>query len=288
MIDILIAVLSFNVLIVIFKLFQHFKIDNLQALIVNYFTAGLCSIYFSGQSFSIKATLNAPWFFHALIIGIFFVVFFNLYIIGTQKVGIAVTTIANKLSLLIPVSVALIIYPNEKLSTFKTIGFIMALIGIYLSATKGKKLSFDKRYLWLIILVFAGQGIADAILNHAQYTYVNDHEKGAFFTALLFIAGIVGVLILIVKSIRQKQSIQLKNGIGGILLGIPNFISIIFLFNALESSGFAASQVFPIVSMGIVVVSAFIGLLLFKEKLTLMNWIGLGFSILAIFIITFY
>jgi len=233
-------------------------------------------------------TLNSPWIFHALAIGIFFIVFFYLYIIGAQKVGIAITTIANKLSLLIPVSVALIIYPNEHLSIVKIVGFVLAIIGIYLSATKGKKLSFEKRYLWLIVLVFAGQGIADTILNHAQQTYVNETEKGIFFTTLLFIAGSVGILIFIGKSFRQKQSIQLKNIGGGILMGIPNFASLIFLFNALESSGFSASQVFPIVSMGIVVLSAVIGLFLFREKLSFMNWIGLGFSILAIFIITFY
>jgi drug/metabolite transporter (DMT)-like permease len=231
--------------------------------------------------------LHAPWIYHAAIIGILFIVTFNLYATGTQKVGIAITTIANKLSLFIPVGIALMIYPNEDLTIIKVVGFLLAIVGIYLSSTKKKKLSFDKRYLWLIILVFVGQGIADTIFNNAQKTVVNDADKGLFFMVLLFGAGISGLFILIGKSFTEKPKFEIKNLVAGISLGIPNFASLIFFFNALESSGFEASQVFPVVSMGVVVVSALIGLIMFKEKLSPMNWIGLGFAVVSIYIITF-
>ena len=288
MIDILLTIIAFNILIVFFKLFDKFGIDNLQALIVNYFVAGSCGLYFSDQEFSVIYVLHSPWIFHAIAIGILFILTFNLYAIGTQKVGIAITTIANKLSLFVPVGFALILYPNEYLTSFKIIGFILAVIGIYLSSTKQKKLSFDKRYLWLIILVFVGQGIADTIFNNAQKTVVNDVDAGLFFMCLLFIAGISGILILIGKSIKKKPKVKMKNLIAGAIFGIPNFASLIFFFNALESSGFEASQVFPVVSMGVVITSALVGLLFFKEKLSLRNWLGIGFAVFSIFIITFY
>ena len=287
MVDIILTIIAFNILIIIFKLFHKYQIDNIQALIVNYFIAGFCSLYFSEQEFSISYVLNASWIYHAVIIGILFIVTFNLYAIGTQKVGIAITTIANKLSLLIPVGFALILYPSESLNFIKIIGFIFAIIGIYLSSTKKKKLVFKQQYLGLIILLFIGQGIADTILNNAQKTVVNNDDKGLFFMSLLFIAAISGVFILIGKSTRQPPKFELKNLIGGIALGIPNFIAIICFFNALENSIFSASQVFPIISMGIVVLSALVGLILFKEKLTLSNWIGLGFAVLSIFLITY-
>ncbi|MGB0882696.1 MAG: hypothetical protein ACPGSO_07055 [Vicingaceae bacterium] len=287
MFDILITVLAFNVLIIIFKFFDKLNIDNLQALIANYFTAGLCGIYFSNQEFSLSYILNAPWFWHAAIIGILFIVVFNFYATGTQKVGIVVTTIANRLSLFIPVGFALMLYPNETLSWVKIVGFTLAVIGIYLSSTKNKKLSFDKKYIWLIILVFVGQGIGDTIFNYAQQTLVDDNDKSLFFTVLFMMAGISGILILLGKNFQKKQTIQLKSIIGGVIFGIPNFASLIFFFNALESSGFGASQVFPVVSMGVVIVSALVGLTFFKEKLTTSNWVGLGFAVLSIFMITF-
>lgn len=287
MIDILLTVLAFNILIILFKVFHKLNIDNLQALIANYFTAGLCGIYFSDQEFSINYILNAPWLMHAVVIGILFIVVFNFYATGTQKVGIAITTIANKLSLFVPVGFALMLYPNEELTLVKIIGFILAVVGIYLSSTTKKKLSFDKKYLWLIVIVFVGQGIADTIFNHAQQTLVGDADKSLFFTVLFMMAGISGVFILIGKSVKKRKPIKFKNIIGGVIFGIPNFASLIFFFNALESSGFTASQVFPVVSMGVIVVSALVGLILFKEKLSTMNWIGLGFAVLSIFMITF-
>ena len=288
MIDIVITILSFNVLIVIFKFFHKFNIDNLQALIINYLIAGSCSLYFSQRHFSIAHVLKADWIFHAIAVGVLFITTFNFYAKGTQKVGIAITTIANKLSLFVPVGFALLLYPNEETLTFaKVFGFILAIAGIYFSATKRKKLSFDIRYLWLIIFVFAGQGIADTIFNHAQKTVVNDAEKGLFLMTLLFIASLSGVIMLLGKSIKKPKPLKVKNLVGGIVLGIPNYITLIFFFNSLESSGLAASQVFPVISMGIVAVSALVGLIFFKEKLTLFNWIGIAFALLSIYIITF-
>ena len=292
MLDILLAILLFNVLIIFFKVFDKLNIDNLQALIANYFTAGLCGIYYSGSPLrgtegSIDYVINAPWLMHASIIGVLFIIGFNYYATGTQKIGIAITTIANRLSLLVPVGFAFILYPNEELTLVKIIGFILAIVGIYFSSTTNKKLSFDKKYLWLIILIFISQGIADTIFNHAQQTLVGDADKFLFFAVLLIMAGFSGTVMLMVKSVKKKQTIKLKNILAGVIFGIPNFASIIFFFNALESPDFTASQVFPVVSMGIVIVSALVGLVLFKEKLNTTNWIGLGFAILSIYLITF-
>jgi len=287
MIDIVLTIVAFNVLIIFFKLFPKYGIDNLQALIINYFIAGGLSLYFSEQSFSFEYILASSWIYHAVIIGILFIVTFNLYATGTQKVGIAITTIANKLSLLIPVGIALLLYPNEHLTYLKIIGFVLAIVGIYLSSTQQKKLSFDKKYIWLIILVFVGQGIADSIFNNAQKTVVNEADKGLFFMCLLFMAGLSGIVILLGKSIKEKPQLKFKNLFAGLIFGLPNYITITLFFGALENSGLAATQVYPIISMGVVILSALVGLILFKEKLSLRNWIGLGFAILSIFVITF-
>jgi drug/metabolite transporter (DMT)-like permease len=287
MIDIILTILAFNILIIIFKYFDKLKIDNLQALIVNYITAGVCALLFTKQTIIVHEVLHSGYIYHAITVGFLFIIVFNFYAIGTQKVGIAITTVANKLSLFIPVAVAIILYPNEQLSMVKLIAFILAAISIYLSSTKNKKLNFDKKYLWLIIIVFVGQGVADSIFNHAQQTAVNDNEKTLFFIVLFMMAGLSGLVILFFKSLKSKLKLSYKNIIGGIALGIPNYASLVFFFNALESSGLEASQVFPVVSMGVIVLSAIIGKLLFKEHLSLYNWIGLGIAIVAIFIITF-
>lgn len=286
MINILITVLLFNILIIIFKFFNKYKIDNLQALIANYLTAGTLGVLNSTNTISIDYIINAEWLYHAMIVGALFIIVFNLYATGTQKVGIAITTVANKMSLVIPVAIALIMYPTN-VSIWTFVAFVLALLGIYLSSTKNGKLTFDKQYIWLIVLVFVGQGIADSVFNYAQKNSIGAGESPAFFSILFLMAAICGVLILIGKSFKEKITFSYKNVIGGILLGIPNYGSLIYFFKALDSSGLHPSVVFPIVSMGVVVVSAILGIVIYKETLSRSNWIGIVCSIIAIALITF-
>ncbi len=285
MYNIIYTILLFNVLIIVFKMFEKYKVDNLQALIVNYITAGFCSYLFLETDFSLNYILESDWLYHSMIIGALFIIIFNFYAFGIQKAGVAVTTVANRMSLIIPVCAALILYPEENTFTLlKGIAFFLALSGIYLSSTKGGKLSFDKKYLWLIILVFVGQGISDSIFNDFAQKFPNEGNY-LFFMVLFFMASISGILILSGRSIKTRSPLQLKSIFWGVIFGIPNFFSLVFLLKALGS--ISSSIVFPIVGMGVVISSSLIGLLLFQEKLTRSNWIGILLSICAIYIFSY-
>lgn len=287
MINVLITILLFNVLIIIFKFFNRFKIDNLQALIVNYLVAATIGMSSSTKTLTVDFITNADWLYHAMIVGSLFIIVFNLYAKGTQKVGIAITTVANKMSLVIPVCIALLIYPDANLTIWTILAFALAILGIYLSSTQNGKLSFDKQYVWLIVLVFVGQGIADSVFNFAQRTTIGEGESPAFFTVLFLMAAICGVGILILNSFKEKINFSYKNILGGIALGIPNYGSLVYFFKALDTSGLHPSVVFPIVSMGVVVLSAILGIVLYKETLSRTNWIGILSSVIAIALITF-
>jgi len=283
--NIIYTILLFNVLIIVFKMFEKYNVDNLQALIVNYITAGVCSYFFLEQEFSLDIVLSSDWICHAIIIGTLFIIVFNFYAYGIQKVGISISTVANKMSLIIPVCAALILYPEKNTFTIlKGIAFFLAIVGIYLSSTKGGKLSFDKRYLWLIILVFAGQGISDSIFNDFAQKFPNEGGY-LFFMVLFFMATVSGILILTGKSFKKKNPLQLKSVFWGIIFGVPNFFSLVFFLKALGNM--ESSIVFPLVSMGVVVSSSLIGMFLFQEKLSKRNWIGILLSLCAIYIFSF-
>ena len=284
MINIIYTILLFNILIIGFKMFQKYKVDNLQALIANYLTGAVCSYLFLETTFSLDYILQVSWLYHAIIIGILFFIVFNLYSFGIQKVGISITTVANKMSLIIPVGAALLLYPKSNaFDLLKGIAFLLAIIGIYLSSTTAGKLNFNKKYLWLIVLVFIGQGISDAIFNDFAQKFP---EEGSylFFMVLFFFASITGILILLGQSITSKKPLQLKNLFWGVIFGVPNFFSLVFFLKALEDPNISSAEVFPLVSMGVVVSSSVIGLLIFKEKLTQNNWIGILLSICAIYL----
>ena len=289
MLNIIYTILLFNILIVIFKMFEKYKVNNLQALIVNYLTAATFSCFFLESSFTIDYIINSNWIFHAIIIGTLFIIVFNLYSLGIQKVGISVTTVANKTSLIIPVCVALLVYPDESLSKYKGIAFVLAIIGIYLSSTKSGKLNFNKKYLWLIFLVFFGQGVSDAFFNDfaQSFSIVLEKESFMFFMTLFFMASISGLIIYLTSSFKTKKKLEIKSVYWGIIFGIPNFFSLVFFLRALKDPNISSSEVFPLVSMGVIIISSLIGLFIFNEKITKNNWIGILISICAIFLFSY-
>ena len=83
-------------MLIIFKYFEIFKVNNLQAIIVNYITAGALALVADGSvltnNFSITNLLQPKFIYYALIIGVLFIITFNLIAFGTQKIGIAITT----------------------------------------------------------------------------------------------------------------------------------------------------------------------------------------------------
>jgi len=284
MIEVFYTIILFNILIIIFKMFEKYNINILQALIFNYMTAGICSYFFLESDFSLEYIFSSGWLFHAIIIGTLFIVVFVFYGFGTQKVGISITTVANKMSLIIPVFAAIILY-EDVFTYLKALAFFLALIGIYLSSTRAGKLGFDRKYLWLIILIFLGQGISDAIFNDFAQKFPD--ERGyLFFMTLFVVASISGLLIYILESINQKTKnpFQLSSIFWGIIFGVPNFFSLVFFLKALADPSLNSSAVFTLVSIGVVVSSSLLGVFLFNEKLNKTNWVGILLCVCAIYI----
>lgn len=290
MIDLLITIGLFNIVVILFKLFPKYKVDNLQALIFNYITAatlGFIMFTLNGGTFSITSVLNANWILHAIAIGVLFIVVFNFYAYGTQKVGVAISTVANKMSMIFPTIVGLVLYAETDFIIYKVLGFLFAVIGIYLTSTKNGKLSFDKKHLWIILAIFIGQGIADVLFGYCSRLPGAQGQTELIFVVLFIIASLVGFIMMTGKSLGGKAKFEAKNILWGIAVGIPNYGTLFFMFRALQTSGFDQSEVYPIISMGAVFSSALIGWLIFKEKLTRTNWLGIIFAILGIGIISF-
>src|SRR5207244_11659921 len=63
--------------------------------------------------------------------------------------------------------------------------------------------------------------------------------------------------------------------VGGILLGVMNYVAIYALLKVLALKGWESSQLFPIYSVGVVAVSSLLAVILFRERLCRLNRIGL-------------
>ena len=136
MISIILTILLFSLLVIFFKLFERFNVISLHAISINYLFAAGWGFVFAMQPFNIIDILDSKWIYHAMVIGCMFIFVFNLLALGTQKVGIAVATVANKMSLVIPVIFSLFFYASDTVNFLKIVGISLALAGVYFSSLR--------------------------------------------------------------------------------------------------------------------------------------------------------
>jgi drug/metabolite transporter (DMT)-like permease len=283
MIWLTLSILSSATLILIFKVFEKFKVDTFPAIVVNYLVCVIVGLPLI-QSFEVNTSHGSGWIGLAVLLGMLFISLF--FLIGTtaQKMGVSVATVSMKLGYVMPIILAFTIY-NETITEIKIIGIVLTLLAVVLtSIKKNKKDAFEKPYMaFLPAIIFVGSGICDSIVQYTEKVYFKSGGFEMFSTLIFSTAFLIGVSIALVRDFKNgTSSFSPKNIMAGIVLGIPNYFSIYFLFKALNVERFESSVVFPINNIGIVLASTLLSVLFFKEKLTLLNLIGFVFAIISI------
>ncbi len=286
MIYLLLSILFNAVLFIIIKLFAKFNIDALQALVVNYFIAFGVGLFFLDTTFSPTIILSQDWFKGSVILGFVFISTFYATTITSQRNGLSVASVASKMSVIIPIILGVILY-NETLGMIKILGILLALIAVYFTSKKETGEIQQASNLLFPILVFIGAGTIDSSLKYLQTFHVPSNQIGLFSSVTFFCAFSVGVLTLLFLSLNGKIKFAGRNILGGIALGLPNFFSLYYLVKMLEAKAFESATLFTIHNIAIVLVSTFVGILFFKEKISMRNAIGIGLALFALFLVTY-
>lgn len=268
---------------VVFRLAKNYNC-NLSALItINYLTATILGILlFNPLDLNIWSS-SGSWIPFGIILGILFIAMFYLIGNSSQKAGITVTTLSNKLSLVFPVLFSLL-YFNEKITTLKTIGLITAFIAVFLTVYKKELKKTNFIFILLPVSIFIGSGITDSVVKFVQAVKINSEEASIFSSLVFFVAFIIGGFL----SLFQKSKLNFTHSptiLLGILLGAVNFGSLYFIINALNKSNLNSSMVFTINNMSIVAFSAILGTFFFHEKLNKTNVAGIFLAILSLYLL---
>ena len=284
MIYLFLSILISSLIFVIFKLFDVYKINSLQAIVVNYTIAFSFGVFTSNTSVSVTEIPQQNWFLGAFSLGFLFISIFNIMGITAQKNGLSVASVAGKMSVVIPIIFGIIVY-NESVGFVKIIGILLALIAVYLSSAKSDTKPVKLKNLIFPVLLFIGSGVLDTGLKFVEINSVSEGEEPLFLATIFGCAFILGIFVLITQVINGKFKFHFKNILGGILLGIPNYYSMEFLLKAFKTD-LESSTLFTINNVGIVLLTTVFALLFFKEKLIKKNWIGIALSIISIFLVS--
>ncbi len=287
-------------LFVIFRGFNQFKVNMLQAIVSNYFVCILTGFIFIGDFGVVnKISFDKTWVQIAMGMGFVFISTFYLMGYTAQKVSVTASSLSSKISLIIPVLFSLLyLNTTQDFGVFRYVGLILVFGAIVLTSIKKKVIENDnqnnqqqvnvsispKQAFLLSFLVFILSGFIDLMMNLVNTKFITDNTEKALFTIVIFsVAAVIGIVILLIK----KEKFELKSLLGGVVLGVPNFFSIYFMFRALDNFGGNGAIFFPLFNISVIIVSSVASVLVFREKLNKFNIIGLLMAVLAIVFISF-
>jgi len=287
----LLCILSSTAIFVTFKTISRFNIPAFPVIVINYLAATILGfVIYSGDT-KVASILHSRWLPISILIGIMFILMFFLVAFSTRKAGISVTTVASKMSVIFPIIFSLLIDPADQLTMIKSAAVLIALGGVVLTVYKPGGEHPERSVIYIPLLLFVGMGIVDSLVKLAQQQYVSDGET-ALFSAILFLNAFLSGLAATIFY-RKHNRYFLKRAVWGwgLLLGIVNFGSIFFIVRALHYSSPAgksmdSSVIFGANNISIVALSVLVGLLIFKENLSYINWIGIVLSAISLLLFT--
>ena len=223
---ILLCILCSTSILVIFKLADRFGASTRHIIVVGYLVSASVSVAIFSVSFQ---DFYTRWFIVALFEGVAFYAVFRLMAISAETSGISVTSVASKMSVIIPVTIGIVVL-GESINTLVILGILSGLVAVWLTVGNGIKL---QGWSWPL-LVFIGAGLVDASFKLFQVNGLTEADFPVFLTTTFAFAFIVG---LFHHMTYENKAINRRSILAGVVLGLVNLGSAYFLFLITSTSG---------------------------------------------------
>ena len=275
MLYLIIAVLSNTFMTFIIRLSEKEKSNRFNVNTFNYLFGGILA-YFVIRKESIFS-FDGDYIYTlllAVVNAVLYIACLYLMQVNMKKNGAPLTTTYNRLGLLIPILVSVVLfkeYPNQ----MQIIGCILAIFSIYYINKRDKKDNSSSVSPFLLIALFLAVGMVDTLAK--IYGHFGSSNLQGHFIFYTFIFSFIFSLILSIKSIKK---LSLKEILIGFFIGIPNQITTLAQLKAVAV--LPAYLVFPAYSISVILLVNFVNFLFFKEKLTMRQYIGTGIIISAL------
>ena len=207
--------------------------------------------------------------------------------------SLSLTSLVLQFSLIIPTFYGILFLQEETdFFLFAGIALLVAsivLVNIPVGEKKGKNAETEKTeknqnkttWKWALfaLLMFIGNGGCSTV-QKMQQTHFNGLYKSEFMIVALIITTVALVVISLFTE-RKEMLPALKKGVGyyavyGVANGISNLIVLLL------ATKMSSSIVYPVLSAGGIVITSFVSVFVYKEKMNLFQKIGLILGVLAI------
>ena len=271
-----IAVLCSVAVSVLLKILRQRDIDIRQTIVAGYPVAFLLTWFLLKPDVSGMTSLGGAW---AIIIalGVLLPAVFIILGRAIESVGMVATDAAQRLSLIIPIVAAFLLF-GEVLTGTRIFGLLLGFLALGALIYRPQHAAINKQAkltpLWLFG-VWAGYGTIDILFKQVA-------KQGAAFPLTLFVSfGLAGLLLLIYLLITRVRW-QGNALAAGILLGVLNMGNIYAYIRAHQVLSESPSIVFTGMNVGVIAVATLIGVGVFKESLNRINILGLLLAICCV------
>mgnify|MGYP003576395504 FL=1 len=266
---------------VLFKFAKRYQINILQAITWNYLFAIALSLFFFKPDFgAINLKTNLTIY---LVLGVLLPIIFIFQGLAVKQAGLARTDIAQRLSLFISLCAAYFLF-DENFDRLKYAGIFFGFAAIILTMYK-KSTGVKSQYGWLyLLMVFLGFGVIDVLFKLVSKIDAVPYTTSLFL--IFCISFVLAIVYVVYLAVTKKTKLQLVNFLCGCVLGFFNFGNILFYLKAHRSMADNPSTVFAAMNMGVIIFGSLIGIIVFKEKLSKLNYAGLILALVAIILIT--
>ena len=215
--------------------------------------------------------------------------FFYLKAFATGRVTL--TVIVNNFGMLIPMVYALIFY-GESFGIVKIIATLLAAVSFFLVVKKSKnEKNIDKKTKWMWFLYTMLLFISGGVCSTVQKVYAVEIGKANIqvfeFIAIAYISAMLISLIMFgferIAHRKEKVGVSRKMILFACLVGLS--LGVFQCLNTYAPAIIDATVLYPAYNSGVSVFIAIIGAILFKERLTVKQYIGSAIGILAVILL---
>lgn len=189
------------------------------------------------------------------------------------------TTFIQGVSLVIPIIFGALVW-HEKISLRQYILLAILIASLWL-ALNIKKGEFDVKWLLFSTVAMVGMGII-SILQSVHQMSSHSSELISFLRIAFLFTVIINLLGWAIRTKKEPSCFKIKSGavpmaaLSGIFMGAVHIINL-FLAGAMQKIIF-----FPTVNGGLIFATLISGLVFFKERLTIIQWIGIIIGTIAL------
>lgn len=261
---------------VLLKLAKRYHIDTRQAITWNYSMAAILTWIFYRPSLP---SINSTLFPSYLALGILLPSLFVILALSVRYTGIVKTDVAQRLSLFIPVLAAFLLFGEDN-SIIKIAGILVAFSAIICSVPWQKKENTGSSYWIYPVIVFVGMGIIDILFK--QIAKAENIPFTSSLMVVFILSFLISMLILLYLFLMKKMKFAIINVLCGWILGVANFGNIVFYLKAHQALSNQPSLVFSGMNIGVILLGSLVGVLVFQEKLSRLNYAGIVLALISI------